>query len=158
MKTVLELTGLKKEEIKKSVEALKVLLANYQVFYTNLRGFHWHVEGPRFFELHKQFESMYDGVAERIDEIAERLLQLGEYPENRYSENLKLSEVKETTLSHDVKEIVDNIFETYKVLIAKQRLIIELAGEASDEVTVDLMVGFLAEDEKLIWMLKAMTK
>ena len=25
---------------------LQVLLANFQLFYTNLRGFHWNVKGP----------------------------------------------------------------------------------------------------------------
>ena len=29
----------------KVVEALQQLLADYQVFYTNLRGFHWNIKG-----------------------------------------------------------------------------------------------------------------
>lgn len=158
MKSVLEITGLNKDQIAKSVEALKVLLADYQVFYTNLRGYHWHIEGPRFFELHQQFEKMYNDVAETVDLIAERLLQLDVYPENRYSENIKISEVKEVSLVKDVKTIIENIFSTYKILIARQREIIELSSEAGDEVTVDLMVGFLERQEKLLWMLNAMTK
>lgn len=35
----------------KVVEALQQLLADYQVFYTNLRGFHWNIKGHGFFVL-----------------------------------------------------------------------------------------------------------
>ena len=34
------------------VASLKQLLADYQVFYTNLRGFHWNIKGHGFFVLH----------------------------------------------------------------------------------------------------------
>lgn len=158
MKSVLEITGLKKELVAKEVESLKVLLADFQIFYTNLRGFHWHIEGPQFFTLHEQFEKMYDGVAETIDEIAERLLQLGVYPENRYSENIKVSEIKEVSMMTGAEEIIKNIIDTYKLLIAREREIVELAGEAGDEVTVGLMDGLLESQEKTAWMLVAMTK
>lgn len=158
MKSVLEITGLKKELVAKEVESLKVLLADFQIFYTNLRGFHWHVEGPQFFTLHEQFEKMYDEVAEHIDEIAERLLQLGVYPENRYSKNIKVSEIKEVSMMTGAEEIIKNIIDTYKLLIAREREIVELAGEAGDEVTVGLMDGLLEGQEKTAWMLVAMTK
>lgn len=158
MKSVLEITGLKKESVAKEVEALKVLLADFQIFYTNLRGFHWHIEGPQFFTLHEQFEKMYDEVAENIDEVAERLLQLDVYPENRYSENIKISEIKEVSMMKNDKEILKNIIETYRLLMAKEREIVELAGEAGDEVTVGLMDGLLESQEKTAWMLVAMTR
>ena len=38
------------------VASLKQLLADYQVFYTNLRGFHWNIKGHGFFVLHGKFE------------------------------------------------------------------------------------------------------
>ena len=31
----------------KVVESLQQLLADYQVFYANLRGFHWNIKGHR---------------------------------------------------------------------------------------------------------------
>ena len=36
----------------KVVESLQQLLADYQVFYANLRGFHWNIKGHGFFVLH----------------------------------------------------------------------------------------------------------
>mgnify|MGYP000169370623 CR=1 FL=1 len=34
------------------VKSLQQLLADFQVYYTNLRGFHWNIQGPDFFVLH----------------------------------------------------------------------------------------------------------
>ena len=44
------------------VASLKQLLADYQVFYTNLRGFHWNIKGHGFFVLHGKFEDMYNNA------------------------------------------------------------------------------------------------
>ena len=44
---------------------------------------------------------------------------------------------------------VSNILETYGYLIGEERKIIELANEAGDDVTADLMTGYLKEQEKL---------
>ena len=38
------------------VKSLQQLLADFQVYYTNLRGFHWNIQGPDFFVLHSKFE------------------------------------------------------------------------------------------------------
>jgi starvation-inducible DNA-binding protein len=53
---------------------LNTLLANYQVFYMNTRGFHWNIKGEKFFELHVKFEELYNDLILKIDEIAERVL------------------------------------------------------------------------------------
>ena len=61
----------------KVVESLQQLLADYQVFYANLRGFHWNIKGHGFFVLHSKFEDLYNNAAEKVDELAERILMLG---------------------------------------------------------------------------------
>ena len=52
-------------------------------------------------------------------------------------------------------DAVSNILETYGYLIGEERKIIELANEAGDDVTADLMTGYLKEQEKMGWMLVA---
>lgn len=135
--------------------SLKQLLADYQIFYSNLRGLHWNIKGHGFFVLHEKFESMYDDTAEKIDEIAERILMLGGVPENKFSEYLKVANVKEVSDISCGSEAVDHILETYGYLIGEERKVIELANEAGDDVTVDLMTGYLKEQEKMVWMLVA---
>ena len=58
------------------VNALQQLLADYHVFYANLRGLHWNIQGKILCSASK-FEELYDEVADQIDEIAERILTLG---------------------------------------------------------------------------------
>lgn len=93
----------------KVVEALQQLLADYQVFYTNLRGFHWNIKGHGFFVLHSKFEEMYDDAAEKVDELAERILMLGGVPVNKFSEYLKVARVKEVSGVSCGDEALENI-------------------------------------------------
>lgn len=137
------------------VNALHKLLANFQVHYTNLRGLHWNIKGRGFFTLHEKFETMYNDTAEKVDEIAERILMLGSVPENRFSEYLKLSCVKEVSEVCCGHEAIDIVLNTYKVLIEKERELIDIANEANDVVTADMLTGYLKEQEKMVWMLVA---
>lgn len=155
MSSVLKVTGLDQSKLAGVTAALSELLATFQVYYTNLRGYHWHIKGPQFYQLHEAFEKMYDGTAEKIDELAERLLQLGVQPENRFSVLLGQSKIKETTLLSDPKVIIPEIVDNYRILIALERAALELADEAGDEVTIALLGDFLSEQEKDAWMLTA---
>lgn len=154
MKT-LDFIRLDEKKVALVAEELKQLLADFQVFYTNLRGMHWNIKGHGFFILHEKFEGMYNDAAEKVDEIAERLLQLGHEPESRFSEYLKKAAIKEAAGIYYSDDAIKNIMESYKILMDEERKVIELAGEANDEVTVAMMSDFLVEQEKLIWMLVA---
>lgn len=67
-------------------EKLNTLLANYQIFYMNARGFHWNIKGDKFFELHAKFEELYNDSLVKIDEIAERIPSLGFVPLHTYAD------------------------------------------------------------------------
>ena len=101
------------------VASLKQLLADYQVFYTNLRGFHWNIKGHGFFVLHGKFEDMYNNAAEKVDELAERILMLGGEPENKFSEYLKVARVKEVSGVSCGDEALKHILDTYGLLIGE---------------------------------------
>ena len=79
MKT-LDYLHLNEKKVADVVSALHQLLADFQVHYTNLRGFHWDIKGHGFFVLHGKFEDMYNDAAEKVDEIAERILMLAVRP------------------------------------------------------------------------------
>ena len=98
---------------------------------------------------------MYDDAATKIDEIAERILTLGQTPENKFSEYLKVARVPEVSGVSCSSEAVENVLATYKHFIAEERKLIDLANEANDAVTADLLTGYLKEQEKLVWMLVA---
>ncbi len=86
--------GLDDKKSKLLAEKLNFLLANYQLFYTNARGFHWNITGEKFFELHVKFEELYNDAFLKIDEIAERILTLGYTPVHSFSEYIRTSEIR----------------------------------------------------------------
>lgn len=154
MKT-LDYLNLNETKVANVVAALQNLLADFQIYYTNLRGFHWEIKGRGFFVLHEKFESMYDDAASKVDEIAERILTLGGTPENKYSGYLKVARIPEVSGVSTSREAVENVLGTYKHFIAEERKLIDLANEANDAVTADMLTGYLKEQEKMIWMLVA---
>ena len=156
MKT-LEITGMNVNNVVNVVNGLNKLLANLQVHYSNLRNLHWNVKGRDFFNLHAQYEKLYDEAADMVDEVAERLLQLGSQPEHRFSAYLKLSDVKETDVIETPGEGLTYVAGVLTLLIALERHILSDASEAGDEVTVALMSDYLKSQEKLAWMLSATT-
>ena len=66
-----------------------------------------------------------------------------------------LAKVKEISGITCGGEAVEHILETYSYLIGEERKVIELANEAGDDATADLMTGYLKEQEKMVWMLVA---
>lgn len=147
--------GLDLSNSKKLAEKLQSLLADYSVFYQNVRGYHWNIKGDKFFELHAKFEELYNDLFAKIDEIAERILTLGYEPEHKFSEYLRTSDIKESVQTSDGTKDVEEILNTLQVLIEKQRQILELSGEVDDEGTNSLMSDYIREQEKLAWMYKA---
>ena len=147
--------GLNKEKAKELAAKLNELLADYQIFYTNVRGFHWNIKGEKFFELHLKFEELYNDLIIKIDEIAERILTLGEKPEHRYSNYLTKTSVKEAVNTTDGRENMESIVQTLSILIGKQRELLDLSDKAGDEGTNSLMSDYLREQEKLSWMYNA---
>ena len=139
----------------KVAHELQTLLADLQVYYANLRGFHWNVKGQEFFNLHAKYEEMYDDAADKVDQVAERILMLGGVPEHNYSEYLKKSAIKETGVVSDGKEIANLLLSYLKELIGQERKILETASEGNDEGTANLMSDMILEQEKMVWMLTA---
>lgn len=146
--------GFQTKELDKTIDQLNKLLANYQVYYQNLRNYHWNIKGKHFFDLHEKFEELYNEAKINIDEIAERVLTLRGKPTSTLKEYLEISEIDEFT-TNDTTEMVKSILSNHKKLIKCMRELITLAGEADDEGTIDLVGGFLASIEKKSWMLDA---
>lgn len=148
-------------DAKKSEELailLNDLLANYSVFYQNTRGFHWNIQGQKFFELHIKFEELYNNLFIKIDEIAERILTLGHSPRHEFSSYLTQAELKESREVNDGVKAVNEILNAFQVLILKQRKILEISAEINDEGTNALMSDYIREEEKLVWMYSAYLK
>ena len=146
---------LQKDKAEQIANNLNDLLANLQVFYMNVRGYHWNIQGKNFFILHEKFEELYDDLADKVDEVAERILMLDAQPMHSFSEYLMVSDIKEDTNNSEAKTTVNKTIEGLQTLLRKEREILSEADEASDEGTIDLISGYIGEQEKLIWMYAA---
>ncbi|RSK39128.1 MULTISPECIES: Dps family protein [Mangrovimonas] len=147
--------GLNKEETKDLAGDLNTLLANFQLYYQNLRGIHWNIKGKAFFDLHTKFEELYTDANVKVDEIAERILTLGVTPLHTFDDYTKAGQVPVgKNISQDekaVRLIVDSLSELLKI----ERTILEKSDEVGDEGTNAMMSDFITEQEKTVWMMKA---
>lgn len=150
--------GLDKKKSKQLADKLNVLLANYSIFYQNTRGYHWNIKGEKFFELHLKFEELYNDLLLKIDEVAERILTLGFNPEHNYSVYSRVSGVKESTKVSDGIKSVEQVLESFKIIIILQRELLELSARANDEGTNALMSDYIRAQEKMVWMYSAYLK
>lgn len=147
--------GLDKQKAEKLTASLNNLLANFQVYYQNLRGLHWNIKGKSFFELHVKFEEFYTDSQEKIDFIAERILTLGGAPLHTFNDYTNLAKVPVgKNISRD-EEAVKLVLNSLAELLKIERSILEESDDASDEGTNAMMSDFIAEQEKTIWMLNA---
>lgn len=147
--------GFKNEDIRPVVNELNKLLSNYHIYYQNLRNFHWNIKGENFFDLHNQFEELYNDARLKIDEIAERILTLRHQPISRFSEYLEVGNIEESRMLVEDREMVLTILDNHQILIQNLRAVIESAGKVDDEGTIDMAGSFLENLEKKSWMLDA---
>lgn len=147
--------GLNPQHTQELVKGLNDLLSDLEIFYMNVRGFHWNIRGRAFFELHAKFEELYTDLQLKIDEVAERILTLGGRPLHAFEDFVRTSDV------HVVRDVTDgatamkHCVAAFSVLLLRERALLQLSADASDEGTNALMSDYVREQEKLVWMYKA---
>lgn len=153
--TNLNRIGLDTEKSKELADLLNDLLANYSTFYQNARGYHWNIQGDKFFELHLKFEELYNDLFLKIDEVAERILTLGHVPKHKFTDYLDKSGISESNEVSDGTKAIVEILAAFKTLLTKQRHILDLSADINDEGTNAQMSDYIREQEKLVWMYSA---
>ena len=146
------------KENKIIINKLNELLADFQIYYQNLRGFHWNIQGKAFFELHVKFEELYTDAAMKVDEIAERILTVGGVPLHGFEDYLATAHIKPIKNVHDGETAVQTIISNLEHVVSVERSLKELAGESGDSGTEDQMSALIEEQEKTLWMYKAWLK
>ena len=147
--------GLGQEKAYQTAEKLNKLLADYQIFYMNVRGLHWNIRGPEFFMLHEKFEELYKDVSEKIDAIAERILMLGFTPRHSFSSYAEITDLREVENVTDGQKAIQSILHGLRALLIQQRDILNFTDETDDEGTNTLMSDYISEQEGLVWMYSA---
>lgn len=150
--------GLDIEKSKNLAEKLNELLADYSIFYQNVRGYHWNIKGDKFFELHDKFQELYEDLFIKIDEVAERIRTLGHTPNHKFSVYQKEAKIKESSEVSDGVKDVQDILDSFSIIITLQRELLDLSADTNDEGTNALMSDYIREQEKSVWMYTAYLK
>lgn len=146
------------EKLLPVVMDLNTLLSDYHMYYQKLRSFHWNILGKNFFDLHEQFEDMYNDAQIKIDEIAERILTLRHHPVSKFSDYIKIATVQEESAMISDQKMIETLLNDHKIILEQMSSVIDSAENAGDEGTIDLVGAYIRELEKTSWMLNAWTK
>lgn len=136
-------------------EALTKALADSYAVYLKTHGYHWNVRGPNFSSYHNLFMGQYTEMWAALDEIAERIRALGHFAPQGYTTFANLTSIKDGDPENDAQDMLRELMKDHEAVCATLRSVLDLADEASDEVTVDLMTQRLAAHEKHAWMLRS---
>lgn len=148
--------GVVEEKRAEVAQHLSNFLATTYTLYMKTLYYHWNVTGHQFHSLHDLFEGQYDDLHEAGDHIAERIRALGHFTPGTFSAYLENSAIKEDEhLPEDATKMVENLLIDNETASKQARKVLEIAEEAQDEVTVDMMVERMSIHDEAAWMLRS---
>lgn len=163
MSTVLNVTPTShgiKSGVKKPAaiaEALGGVLADTYRLTFKTHAYHWNVEGPLFFSLHKLTEEQYENMFAAADELAERIRALGQLAPFSLEEIVKTSVLEDVQSAPTAGDMVADLASDHEKVAKRLHEVIDIAEENKDAVTADLATARSAFHEQAAWMLKAIS-
>jgi len=91
-----------------------------------------------------------------VDLIAERIRALGFPAPGSYREFAELSSIEDAAGRPSAMEMIAQLAKDQETVVRTARQVFELAAEAHDEPTADLLTQRMQVHEKTAWMLRAM--
>ncbi|GAB4161871.1 MAG: DNA starvation/stationary phase protection protein [Cyanobacteria bacterium J069] len=140
------------------VKALNREQANTLVTYLNYKKYHWMTYGPLFRDLHLLFEEHGNEVFAMLDELAERSLMLDGTPIADPADYLPNATVKPSSGKLKVRQMVEEAIANHEHIITEMHEDAELADDAGDIGTADLLTRLVQVHQKHRWFLKEILK
>ena len=109
-----------------------------------------------FQTLHLMFETQYNELALAVDLIAERIRALGLPAPGTYQQFAELSAIKQSTGVPKAEEMIRLLVSGQETVARTARRVFEVAAEANDQSTCDLLTQRLQVHEKTAWMLRSL--
>lgn len=141
---------------KKINEALRLVLTDGLDLHSQIKVAHWNIKGPHFAALHPLFDTFATDLATHMDDLAERILTLGGLAvgtARHVARNSRLPDYPQE-LTKDL-EHVKMLAERIGAWLVGTRSARDVALEAKDDDTVDLLTGMIQGFEKHAWFLHA---
>lgn len=137
------------------VQALRLVVADCYALIGQTHICHWNVRGPGFFSLHTAFEEQYTELFTAVDEIAERIRSKGDLAPGGLANLAAMANIEEIEEDAAAQQMVEHLVQANEKLLVDLRKARDLAGEAEDSETEDLMIARIQVHEKTVWMLKS---
>lgn len=138
--------------------ALNQVLADSYALMALTHLAHWNVEGPGFFALHTAFQTQYEELFTAIDEVAERIRARGAYAAGGLGTLAQMARMEEFAAPLAQEEYVRRLATAHEKLIADAAHARDLAAQAGDQETQDLMIQRITVHQKTVWMLRSFLK
>ena len=140
--------GIPEGQRKGIADGLNKLLADTYTLYLKTHAYHWNVTGPMFQTLHLMFMTQYTELWNSIDLVAERIRSLGYFAPGSGGAFSKLTSIKEDAAVPKATDMIKNLVEGHEAVIKTARSILNVANEANDQATLDLITQRLKENKK----------
>jgi starvation-inducible DNA-binding protein len=144
------------EDRGKIAEGLSVFLADTYSLYLKTQNYHWNVRGMHFMTLHEMFEEQYLNLAQTVDDIAERIRALGYMSPGSFTAFQELTHIPEDDTCPDAEQMLANLLAAHELTAKSADEVLQLANNANDEATVDILVDRISYHQKTAWMLRSM--
>lgn len=137
--------------------ALMKATADSYTLYAKTLGVHWNVQGPSFYGLHKLTEEQYEELHEASDALAERIRALGKLAPTGNATFRDLTIIDNDAPHKPTTEMIAELVADNEAVARRMSEFAELADEAGDMFTNDMLIARIGVHEKNAWMLRAST-
>lgn len=137
-------------------DALNALLADSFALYLKTKNYHWHVQGPRFRELHLLFDEQAAQIFATTDLIAERVRKNGARTLQSIGDIGRRSSIRDDDAADvDAETMIRALAEDNKTLLSQLKEVKAAAEADGDIATSGLVDGWADETQQRIWFLEA---
>ncbi len=136
-------------------EALTKATADSYTLYAKTLGVHWNVQGPSFYGLHNMTEAQYQELHEAADAIAERIRALGKLAPTGNAAFRELTVIDNDAPHKPTRDMISELVADNETVARRMSEFAELADEAGDLFSHDMLVARIGVHEQNAWMLRA---
>lgn len=137
-------------------DALNALLADSFALYLKTKNYHWHVQGPRFRELHLLFDEQAAQIFATTDLIAERVRKNGARTLQSIGDIGRRSSIRDDDAAGTDAEAMIRALADDNMLLLDQLKEVKAAAEADGDIATSGLVDTWADEtQQRIWFLEA---
>ena len=137
-------------------DALNALLADSFALNLKTKNYHWHVQGPRFRELHLLFDEQAGQIFATTDLIAERVRKNGAPTLRSIGDVGRRASIRDDdSAGADAEAMIRTLAGDNKTLLGQLKEVKAAAEADGDIATSGLVDGWADETQQRIWFLEA---